>query len=106
MIARQIECDFKPGKYNDFKDLYEKQVLPILRHQTGFLDSITLMPENHHERIVTITLWRTMTDIENYQKKEFPKIQELLKSYLVDTPRISYFTVEHTTFRKVETVAA
>jgi quinol monooxygenase YgiN len=106
MIARHIEVNLKPDKINEFKNLYEKEVLPLLKHETGFLDSITLMPENANDRTVTISLWRTRQDCENYQKRNYPKVLDILRPFLTDTPKVSYFTVEHTTFRKTETVAA
>jgi quinol monooxygenase YgiN len=106
MIARHIEVTLKPDKFTDFKNLYEKEVLPLLKRETGFLDSITLMPENATDRIVTISLWRTRQDCDNYNKRNYPKVLEILRPFLADTPKVSYFTVEHTTFRKVETVAA
>jgi quinol monooxygenase YgiN len=106
MIARHTEVNIKPGKLNEFKNLYEKEILPLLRHETGFLDSITLAPENSTDRTVTISLWRTRQDCDSYHKKDFPKVLDLLRPFLTDTPKISYFTVEHTTFRKIESIAA
>ncbi|HEU5403204.1 MAG TPA: antibiotic biosynthesis monooxygenase [Terriglobales bacterium] len=106
MIARHIEVNLKPEKLVEFKALYESEVLPLMKRQTGFLDSITLTPENVNDRSVTITLWRTKQDCENYHKKEFPRILEMVKPFLRDNPKIDYFNVEYTTFRKVDTVAA
>ncbi len=106
MIARHIEVNLKPEKLIEFKNLYEKEVLPLLKRETGFLDSITLMPDNSSDRTITISLWRTRQDCENYHKRNFPKVLDMLRPFLTDTPKVAYFTVEHTTFRKVETVAA
>ncbi len=106
MIARHIEVNLKPEKLVEFKKLYENEILPLMKRQTGFLDSISLVPEKLTEKSITITLWRTKLDCENYHQKEFPKVLEMLKPFLKDTPKIDYFNVEYTTFRKVETVAA
>ncbi len=106
MIARHIEVNLKPEKLVEFKNLYEKEILPLMKRQTGFLDSITLVPENMNDKSVTITLWRTKQDCENYQNKDYPKVLDLVRPFLRDTPKIDYFNVEYTTFRKVETVAA
>ncbi|MDT8068170.1 MAG: hypothetical protein ROO76_08380 [Terriglobia bacterium] len=106
MIARQVEVNLKPEKLVEFKNIYEKEILPILKRQTGFLDCITLSPENTHDRSISLTLWRTKQDCENYDKKEYQKIIDMVRPLLHDTPNIQYFTVEYTTFRKVETVAA
>lgn len=70
MIARHIEVNLKPEKLVEFKKLYENEILPLIKRQTGFLDSITLTPENVNDKSVTITLWRTKQDCENYHKRE------------------------------------
>ena len=106
MIARHIEVNLKPEKLVEFKNLYEKEILPLIKRQTGFLDSITLVPENVNDRNITITLWRTQQDCENYNRKDYPKILEMVRPFLRDTPKVEYFNVEYATFRKVETVAA
>jgi heme-degrading monooxygenase HmoA len=106
MIARHIEVNLKPEKFAEFKTLYEREVLPLLKRETGFLDSITLAPENLHDRTVTITLWRTRADCDNYHTRDYPKILDMLRPFITDTPKLTYFIVEHTTFRKVESVAA
>lgn len=106
MIARHIEVNLKPEKFIEFKTLYEKEILPLMKRQTGFLDSISLVPENVNDKSVTISLWRTKQDCENYHKKEFPRILEMVKPFLKDTPKIEYFNVEYATFRRVDTVAA
>jgi len=106
MIARHIEINLKPDRYNEFKTLYENEILPIMQRQTGFLDELALVGEGKTERHMVVTLWKTKTDVENYNKREFPKILEMVKPFLNGTPKVEYFTVEHTTFRKVESVAA
>lgn len=106
MIARHIEVNLKPEKLVEFKNLYEKEILPILKRQTGFLDSITLVPENASDKTITITLWRTQQDCDTYNKKEYPRILDMVRPFLRDTPMVEYFNVEYATFRKVETVAA
>jgi len=106
MIARHIEVNLKPEKFIEFKTLYEKEILPLMKRQTGFLDSISLVPENVNDKSVTISLWRTKQNCENYHKKEFPRILEMVKPFLKDTPKIEYFNVEYATFRRVDTVAA
>ncbi len=106
MIARHIEVNLKPDRYNEFKTLYENEILPIVRRQTGFLDEISLVTETKMDRHIVITLWKSKMDAENYHKRDFPKILDMLKPFLAGNPTVEYFTVEHTTFRKVESVAA
>jgi heme-degrading monooxygenase HmoA len=106
MIARYIQVTVKPERINEFRTLYENEILPILQRQSGFLDEISLVMENKTDRHVTLTLWKTKADVENYNRREYPRILEMLKPFMTGTPTLEYFTVEHTTFRKVDTVAA
>jgi hypothetical protein len=106
VIARHIEVNLKPEKFTEFKNLYEKEILPLIRKQTGFLDSITLVPEGTTDKTITITLWRSKHDCENYHRKDYPKVLDMVRPFLKDSPKIDYFNVESATFRKVDTVAA
>ncbi len=106
MIARRFEVNLRPERSNEFRNLYENEILPIIRRQPGFLDELALVTETNTSRYIVITLWKTKTDVENYQKREFQRVLEMLKPFLAGTPTMEYLTVEHTSFRKVETVAA
>ncbi len=106
MIARLVQVTIKPERFNEFRTLYENEILPIMQRQNGFLDEIALMTENKTDRQVALTLWKTKPDVENYHQREFPRILEMLKPFTTGTPTVEYFTVQHTTFRKVESVAA
>ncbi len=106
MIARHIEISVHPGKFNDFKNLLDREVLPILQRQPGFLGSLSLVHENHKEHTVTVTLWRSKVDAENYNKKEYPKILEMVRPFLDGTPTIEYFNVDSTTLNVEREAAA
>ncbi len=106
MIARQIEVKIKPDRYNEFRTLLENEIMPMLKKQPGFLDCISLLSENNKNEGITISLWKTKADAENYHNREYPRVQEMLRPFLASTPNFQYFTVEHTTFRKVDRVAA
>ena len=106
MIARQIEVTIKPETYNEFKNVLENEIVPILQRQPGFLGTLSLVHETTNARTMSISMWKSKPDAENYNKKEYPRILELLKPYLHDTPRIEYFKVEFTTLRTEHSVAA
>lgn len=106
MFARIVEVTIKPDRYNEFRTLLENEIMPVLKRQPGFLDSISLSSTDDKNRGVTVSLWKTKIDAENYHKREYARVQEMLKPFLATTPTLQYFNVEHTTFRKVDTVAA
>lgn len=106
MLARHIEVEVKPNKYNEFKSLFDREILSILKRQPGFMGTIEMVPETSHDRSLTITLWKTKTDAENYNKKEFPQVLEILKPVLVGTPTVKYYNVEFTNMKLEQTIAA
>lgn len=106
MFARYIELNINLDKVNEFKTLYENEILPILKKQTGFLDTISFKSENYPDKLVSLTLWKTKTDAVNYQNTSYSKVLELLSPYLEGIPKVEYFTVEYSTMHKQFTVAA
>jgi heme-degrading monooxygenase HmoA len=96
----------KPERVNEFRTLYENEILPLLQRQSGFLDEISLVTENKIDRHVALTLWKTKNDVESFHRREYSRMLEMLKPFVIGTPTLEYFTVEHSTFRKVESVAA
>jgi hypothetical protein len=106
MIARYVQVTIKPERVNEFRTLYENEILPLLQRQSGFLDEISLVTENKIDRHVALTLWKTKCDVESFHRREYPRMLEMLKPFVIGTPTLEYFTVEHSTFRKVESVAA
>lgn len=105
MFVRHVEFTLKTEKKDELRNLHTNQILPLLNRQNGFLDTITFVSENKPDKMISITLWKTKNDAENYHRNEFPKITEMLKPYMKGTPIIENYTVEYSTVHK-ELVAA
>ena len=101
MIARFTEFTIRPEKQNELRSVVEKDILPVLRRQVGFVDHLMFVPETKQERLVSITLWTTKNDAETYHRTEFPKILELIKPFFKGTPEVNYYNVEFSTFHKL-----
>jgi hypothetical protein len=56
MFARKVAARLKPNSLPEFVDLMEREILPWLRKQEGFLDLITLAAPDGSE-IATISFW-------------------------------------------------
>ncbi len=57
-ITRNVHIQLKDGKQTEFIQLFESQVLPVLRQQKGFQDEITLMEGN---RVLAISFYEVAT---------------------------------------------
>lgn len=105
MLARHIEIDIQPNKYKEFKSLFDREIVSILKRQPGFMGTIEMVHESRADHAVTITLWRSKAEAENYHRREFPQIMEIVRPLLVGTPSVEYYTV-HFTDMKLEQCAA
>ena len=56
MFARHMMLQLKPNLVNEFPVTFEKEVLPLLRRQKGFLDELLLVTPEKKEA-VAISLW-------------------------------------------------
>jgi hypothetical protein len=47
-------------------------------------------------KIITISLWRTKADAEGYEREFYPRVLEILKSFLITPVRANYYRLETT----------
>src|ERR1039457_6120085 len=108
MFARILDFEVKPEKKEEFVKKVKNEVLPILRKQVGFLEILPLFPENvREEKVMSISLWATKQDAQRYEKDIYPKVQEVLRSYLITPITAKPYVVETTLCEHfVETLVA
>ncbi|HZP17602.1 MAG TPA: antibiotic biosynthesis monooxygenase [Terriglobales bacterium] len=97
MFTRIVECYVKREKIEEFKDMVERLVLPILRTQPGFVDLLALSSEEEPERAMSISLWKSRADAERYQRDHYHEILDAIHPLLVDEPSVEFYNVEAST---------
>ena len=68
MFSRQITMQINKNWAPEFPKVIEKEVLPLLRRQKGFLDELILVSPNKTE-VVAISLWETKEFAEIYNRE-------------------------------------
>ena len=81
MFARIVEFIPKVEKKEELVKVVRKEILPILKKQSGFLEVLPFFPDTKTEKMVTISLWAERKDAERYERDVFPKVQEILKPF-------------------------
>ena len=89
-----MHIQLKDGKQKDFIQLFESQVLPVLRQQKGFQDEITLVDGN---RVLAISFWDDRKNAETYHNTAFPKLVEKLNPMIQAPPKVETYEVATTT---------
>jgi len=100
MFARKVTARIKPHSLPEFTNLIEREILPWLRKQEGFLDLITLAVPDRNE-VTTISFWDHEANAESYNTAGYPEVLEILGRLLDGTPYVKTFDVVSSTFRRV-----
>ena len=87
-FARNVHFQIKSGKEQEFTTLFEKDVLPMLRKQSGFLEEVTLVnPKGAH----AISLWDNRKDADAYQTATYPQVLAKLTPVIEGTPTVETY---------------
>ena len=108
MFSRQITMQINKNWAPEFPKVFEKEVLPLLRRQKGFLDELILVSPNKTE-VVAISLWETKEFAEIYNREFYPEVVKIINKYVEGLPVVKTFEVEYATlpaFKKLVTVSA
>ncbi len=101
MVARVLEFNVSPDRINDLNAKLDNEVLPTLRNQTGFVDAVCLHSKDEPGRVVGISIWRTESDLEGYERDAAPRVAQSLGPLLTGAPRQSHYSVDLSTFHNI-----
>ena len=100
MYARNVMIHLKPNSVSEFTTTFEKDILPLLRKQSGFTDEITFLAEDGRDA-VAISLWDRKESAEKYSRDTYPKVLESLTKFVEGTPKVHAYEVGNSTFHKI-----
>ncbi len=100
MFAREVVLQLKPNVVNELPVTFEKEILPLLRRQKGFLDELLLVTPEKKE-LEAISLWETKEYAETYNRELYPQIEKIMARFIEGIPVVKKFEAEYSTFHKV-----
>ena len=105
MFARNVSLRLKPNTLREFTRIFDKEVIPMLRKQSGFRDEITFAVPGGLD-VVAISLWDTKDYAEAYNTAGYPEVLKILDKVLDGTPKVQVTDVISSTMHKATAVAA
>ena len=105
MFARRVSMQLKPNSVAEFTQRIEKDILPLLRKQTGFRDEITFVVPGGTEAF-GISLWDNRENAEAYNRETYPELTKILARVVEGTPKVETYEVANSTFHKIAAAAA
>jgi hypothetical protein len=100
MFTRHVVVQLKPKTAPEFTRLIEKEVIPMLRKQKGFLDELTFISPDLTEAVGN-SFWETKEDAENYNRTGYPMVMKSLETVVNGTPTVGTANVSNSTFHKI-----
>ena len=87
-FARNVHFQIKNGKEQEFNNLFEKDVLPMLRKQSGFQEEVTLV---NPKGAYAISLWDNRKSADTYQTSTYPQVLAKLTTVIDGTPTVETY---------------
>ena len=100
MYARRVSMQLKPNSVAEFTQKLERQVIPLLRKQTGFQDEITFIGPGT-TRAFGISLWENKENADTYNRNTYAEVTKLLAGVVEGTPEVESYDVCNSTFHKI-----
>ena len=101
MVSRIITCTINVSKINEFKTALNNQFLPRIQAQPGFIDNIeSLDPATG--QFSCLTIWKTPSDVENYDKGLFKEVAASLVPLMQGNPTVQTLPVENSSVHHVK----
>ncbi len=100
MYARRVSMKLRPNSTVEFTQRLEKDVIPLLRKQSGFRDEITFVAPGGTEAF-GVSLWDTKQNAENYNRGGYAEVTKILEKLIDGTPKLETYEVANSTFHKL-----
>jgi hypothetical protein len=100
LVARKVSARLNPNSITEFASLMEREILPWLRAQEGFLDLIILAVPDGGE-VATISFWDDRGSEQAYNSRGYPEALKTLKRLLDGTPYVKTFDVVSSTLHRI-----
>jgi hypothetical protein len=89
----------KPNSVAEFTRTIEKDILPLLRKQKGFIGMTGT-------EAFGISLWDTAENAEAYNRGSYPEVTKILARVVEGTPQVETYEVANSTFHKIAVAVA
>jgi hypothetical protein len=90
---------------SDYTRTFDKDILPLLRKQSGFKDEITFSGPGGVD-VTAISLWDNKASSDTYNTNTYPEVLKAMARFIEGTPRVQTSHVVNSTFHKIPVHAA
>lgn len=100
MFARRISMNLKPNTSTKLTEVFEKEILPLLRKQNGFQDEMVFLSQDG-TKALALSLWDRKESAETYARETYPQIEKIVTPLVEGSPNVGGYNVLNSTFHKI-----
>ncbi|MGB2633067.1 MAG: hypothetical protein WAM58_03940 [Candidatus Acidiferrum sp.] len=104
MFARLVTMQLRPSLASEFPVTFEKEIVPLLKTQKGFMDELLLISPQSRE-MVAISLWETKSSAEIYNRELYPTIEKMVDKFIEGVPIVQNFDEKFASFHEAAIAA-
>ncbi len=105
MFARRVSLNLKPNSAAELTQRLEKEIIPLLRKQSGFQDEISFVAPGGKQAF-GISLWDKAENAEAYNRGTYSEVTKILAKLIEGTPQVETYEVSNSTFHKIAVAVA
>ncbi len=90
MFTRMMSCTLNLEKKNEFLEA-ARQLRSAYKDQTGFVDLLTFISDDHPDHALVVAVWKTKSDCQEFYKTSAPLLD--LKPFLKEQ-QIEHYHLE------------
>ncbi len=93
-FTRNVHFQIKPDKQQEFKKVFDAEIVPLMKKQDGFRHELALVNDRG---AVGISLWDDEASAKRYSTETYPKVLDRLKTMIDGTPKVETYNVTTST---------
>jgi hypothetical protein len=99
MFARHLIWKLKPNTITEFNRITDKEIIPLLFKQKGFLEQTYFVAPERLEAI-SASMWKNKEEAEAYNTTSYPEVLKLLSPVIDGPPTVKTFEFASSTAQK------
>ena len=105
MFVRNVSIQLKPNTSTEFAKIFEAEILPLLRKQTGFQNEISYGAADS-SFLNAVSIWDSKQSADTYEKNAYPQVMKLVEKLVDGTPKVRSGEVLSSTLKTASTTVA
>jgi|SRR6516225_11999056 quinol monooxygenase YgiN len=102
MFARIAQLTAKPGQASNLSQAARDHLIPMLKQQPGFIDTLGLNSDTDPNQLVGVTLWKSKEDAERaLASQQGQQFLQSIRPLIQGEPVFRTFTVETSTMHNI-----